>query len=365
MLLSPLASPNAFRPSFARQLPPLHDSYDNDDNDNDASEESDSPDEFQFEFGDDDDSESSASESGDDDEEDIQSMPSFSCGLELGVMISTPSSAPMKVQLELALPVELILTIIELAASTHHRTALTLCRVSSWIRNAVLPTLYRVMLIHEDRDKPAVTPNPSLVPPPAPPLETLPYRSVFDVSEGKRWPEESKRADALQFVKSLWVDVPSERAPHSLDTFPNLVQLALPLEAHKTICNSERLREVWEAQQAQEALDADAEGLLIDGGEEDGERACGDKVWNDEESELSNLDPAVEFQTSQTLPETGESTTCRSFTVLGQSHPHRWTPLTASVQGQAFLRNVTHLRLLNLCLSHYSMSYHESGLSAR
>ena len=67
MPLSPFASPNAFKSSFARQLPPQYDHNDPNDNDNDheedASEESDSPDEFEFEFGADDESSASESES--------------------------------------------------------------------------------------------------------------------------------------------------------------------------------------------------------------------------------------------------------------------------------------------------------------
>ena len=60
MLLSPLASPNAFRPALSRPLPPLHDyPYDTDDN-NDEEEGSDGSetdsDKFEFDFIDDDDS---------------------------------------------------------------------------------------------------------------------------------------------------------------------------------------------------------------------------------------------------------------------------------------------------------------------
>ena len=258
MLLSPLASPSKFHASLSLSLPPLahdihnpHDSFGPDDaidSDDDYGEDSDESDDY---------AERSASE--------------------------PPTDSDVSVE-PLSLPIELILNIVELAAS-HRRTALALCRVASWVRAAVLPTLYGTLVLHGS--------GPS------------PFDLIAKPFSGVRTFSSTPLESALQHIRSLWLDVPPERAPRSLDDCPRLVQLALPLEAHATICQSQR----WHLQETN-ALD------------------------------LSSGESAARV---------------RSFTVLGQSHPHRWAPLTSSSEGRAFLRGVTHLRLLNLCLSHYSM----------
>lgn len=241
MLLSPLASPSRFHASLSLPLKHLahHDPFAADDYT---------------------DSEDECDEDESDESDDVDNRPE-------------PSNDP------LVLPVELIFNIVELAAA-QRRTALSLCRVASWVRAAVLPLLYGTLVLHGNG--------------------SLPFDLIAEPYMGDR----SLLESPLQHVRSLWLDVPPERAPCSLDTCPRLVQLALPLEAHATITGSKR----WCVQETN-ALD------------------------------LISEEPASRV---------------RSFTVLGQSHPHRWAPLTSSPEGRAFLRGVTHLRILNLCLSHYS-----------
>ncbi|EJD00798.1 uncharacterized protein FOMMEDRAFT_169051 [Fomitiporia mediterranea MF3/22] len=200
----------------------------------------------------------------------------------------------------LSLPVELIFNIVELAA-THRRTALNLCRVATWVRAAVLPALYGTLVVHGD--------GPS------------PFDLISDVEDGDVGVLPQIESP-LRHVRSLWLDVPLDHAPRSLDACPRLVQLALPLEAAATICRTKRWRHTQAHLNSSLNLSAD-NALQID----------------TEEASCS-----IEFEAT---PQ------CRSFTVLGQSHPHRWQPLTSSPDGRAFLRGVTHLRLLNLCLSHY------------
>lgn len=262
MLLSPLGSPSTFKASLCLPLSHLNHDLAHDDGlvaDDAADIDFDSD-------GDDDDS---------DDSDDLE-------GAE------PPSEL-------LTLPVELIFAIIELCAG-HRRTALALCRVSSWVRAAVLPALYGTLILHGN------VPSPfDLI---AGPCEFPGSFCGAGEEENSVGYDETSLVSPLRYIRSLWLDVPPQRAPRSLDPCPKLKQLALPLEAHATICQSKR--------------------------------------WLALESNIPELEPA---------------TRCTSFTVLGQSHPHRWAPLTSSPDGRAFLRGVTHLRLLNLCLSHYSRLY--------
>ncbi|KAH8115775.1 hypothetical protein DFH11DRAFT_1587061 [Phellopilus nigrolimitatus] len=233
MLLSPIGSPSKFQASLCLPLPPLAHHADADpDVDSDDSE--------------------------------------------------SASDGDSVIEFELVLPVELIFYIVELASSTHRRSALALCLVASWVRAVVLPCMYNTVILHGS------TPSPfDRVGAECGALGL--FRRSF-ISEPPRM-----LPSPLRHIRSLWLDIPAERAPPTLDACPQLQQLALPLEAHETICRSH--------------------------------------FWRD--------------------PMRRDVTPCRSFTVLGQSHPHRWAPLTQSKQGLAFLRGLTHLRLLNLCLSHY------------
>lgn len=220
MLLSPIGSPSKYQAHFCRPLPPLaHDVHDIHDNDTDTD--------------------------------------------ALGADAEC-----------LALPPELIFYIVELA-SAHRRTAVSLCLVSSWLRAAVLPFMYKTVVIHASNA-----------------LSPFTYESSND--DGGLSVRTSP--SPLRYICSLWLEVPPDCAPANLDACPQLKHLALPLEASETICRSQQ--------------------------------------WRDP------LQPGV--------------TPCRSFTVLGQSHPQRWAPLSQSDEGLVFLRGLTHLRLLNLCLSHYS-----------
>lgn len=172
-------------------------------------------------------------------------------------------------ELDLRLPVELILYIAELATAANRRTALSLCLVASWVREAVLPLLYNTVVLQGSS-----TPAPFVDP-----------YFIF----------ERHLPGPLRHIQQLWADISPEHAPHSLNGCYNLTRIALPLDAAETICRSD----VW--------FDVDFPGV----------------------------------------------TPCRDFTVLGQSHPMRWAPLTTSLEGRDFLRGLTHLRLLNMCLSHY------------
>ena len=217
----------------------------------------------------------------------------------------------------LALPVELIFVIVELAA-THRRTAISLCRVATWVRAAVLPSLYGTIVIHGS--------GPT-------PLDLVDEHD--NNGAGEDYLKTGILESPLRHIRSLWLDVPPERAPRSLDACPRLRQLALPLEAHATICNTTR----WfvhddktrrlSSSSLTKANFRNALELDVD-------------IDNDGDIEMDELE--------------ADGEPCRSFTVLGQSHPHRWAPLTSSPNGRAFLRGVTHLRILNLCLSHYSTS---------
>lgn len=227
MLLSPIGSPSKYQAHFCRPLPLLvHDVHDIHDTDSDTVTDTDSDTLGETEY--------------------------------------------------LALPPELIFYIVELA-STHRRTAVALCLVSSWVRSAILPYMYKTVVIHAGHT-----------------LTPFTYDSEVEVAYSVRG-----LPSPLRYIQSLWLDVQHDFAPSSLDACPQLRQLALPLDASETICRSH--------------------------------------LWRDP------LQPDV--------------TPCRSFTVLGQSHPQRWSPLTQSIEGLTFLRGLTHLRLLNLCLSHYSKLY--------
>lgn len=219
-----------------------------------------------------------------------------------------PLSSLSHISYELVLPVELIYYIVELASS-HRRTAVALCRVASWIRAAVLPTLYNTIICDVPSSSGKVTTE-------CPVQQHNPIRAVpssfYDVRQ-------SGLPSPLKYVRALWLDVEPKLAPYTLDFCPRLTQLALRLESYATITRSSRWRE--------------QDSLLIDS-------------------------PGGDSSLGLTF-----GSICRSFTVLGQSHPHRWVPLTSSEAGRTFLKDITHLRLLNLCLSHYSTSYRSPFLT--
>ncbi|KLO17479.1 hypothetical protein SCHPADRAFT_821346 [Schizopora paradoxa] len=196
---------------------------------------------------------------------------------------------------ELRLPIELVLLIADYAAQTSRRAALSLCLVSTWMREAILPTLYTTVILHAD------SPNDA----------RSPFRADDDqVDRQPLSPSTTVRkplADPLVYVQHLWADVPQEFAPRNLDAFPNLQQLAIHVDASEAVCNALRWAPTQDCCPGYES------------------HVC----------KLANYPP------------------CRSLTVLGQSHPQRWTAFTSCAQGRAFLQQLTHLRLLNICLSHY------------
>lgn len=173
--------------------------------------------------------------------------------------------------LDLQLPVELIYYIVELAVLSNRRTGLSLCLVSSWVREVTLPLMYNTIVLQGNM--------------------VSPFNIPRFIKNAPR-----QLTSPMRHIQRLWIDVGAEKAPRTLDTCPHLEQLAMHLEMHEAITQTR----FW--------------AQCIDG-------------------------HAV--------------TPCRSFTVLGQSHPSRWVPFTQSASGLAFLRGLTHLRLLNMCLSHY------------
>lgn len=203
---------------------------------------------------------------------------------------------------ELVLPVELIFYIVELAC-THRRTAVALCQVASWIRSVVLPSLYNTIICDIPSSAGKVSTDCAVQQ--HHPIRAVPL-SFHDIILSDIY--QTRLISPLKYVRALWLDVEPSLAPYSLDSCPRLTQLAIRLEAYATITRST----CW----------FDQAPALID---------------TPENSSLGlSLRPI-----------------CRSFTVLGQCHPHRWAPLTSNEGGRAFLKNITHLRLLNLCLSNY------------
>ncbi|KAL5527044.1 hypothetical protein ACEPAG_5835 [Sanghuangporus baumii] len=331
MLLSPLGSPSNYKASLCLSLPPLqhHHILDEDDEDEDEDQFCDSSSSAS-----DSDSVSLSDESS---SSDVEVDVDVDVDVDAGVLDKHFHSLDVKAEPQtelhsepepLVLPVELIFAIVELAA-THRRTAIALCRVASWVRSAVLPILYGTLVIHGGG------PNP-LEPIADNDVDLVPS-DVYECNEARGWCGEVN-ADAnagmkmvgrlespLRYVRSLWLDVPPDHAPRTLDACPRLKQLALPLEAHATICDTTR----W---------------LVHDHGSA--------SLPSSKDNNALELD--VDVDCDDVVDDSTRSTeTCRSFTVLGQSHPHRWAPLTSSPNGRAFLRGVTHLRILNLCLSHY------------
>ncbi|THH05483.1 hypothetical protein EW145_g4756, partial [Phellinidium pouzarii] len=104
-------------------------------------------------------------------------------------------SDPLMDEPELALPVELIFYIVELA-SLNKRSALSLCFVASWVE----------VEVEVDVDV-----------------------EIEDAACGSRYertPEpQSTLPGPLRHVRALWLDIPAERAPRTLDACPQLVQL--------------------------------------------------------------------------------------------------------------------------------------------
>ncbi|TDL29054.1 hypothetical protein BD410DRAFT_779337 [Rickenella mellea] len=198
-------------------------------------------------------------------------------------MLLSPVGSPRKTlaslswipdaNLELRLPIELIIYIAELAAQSSKKSSLSLCLVSSWIRQVTLPHLYMTLVLH---DKVPI----SLVPSPF-------YASSF--STRSRFASESS---PVEYMRHLWVDVSREIWPYTFSGCTQLTMLAMHLDCHEALCQTD------------------------------------------------------DFYASDPPP-------CRSFTVLGQSHTIRWANLTNSPQGLSFLNGLTHLRLLNMCLSPY------------
>lgn len=433
MLLTPLASPSKYQAALCRPLPKLaHEhnhklgqrAFDRSDDGEDGDDGSLSgsgsdSDKFEFDFDEDDES-----DSGSNSDEDILDVVATCNAKPLSSVLPVPApeDGPNAHSDQLALPVELILSIVELA-STHRKTALTLCRVSSWIHAVVLPTLYRTLVLHEDRERPMCITNAMASnansnvnhgQASAPVAISMPFRTIGegrpaddhdececkcgegsgdgdgdDAGEegsclifGSSSLQRQQLANPLEHVRSLWVDVVPERAPYSLDAFPNLEQLALPLEAHATICNSTRYRNHPESEPAPE-IEVGAGGEAVDDRnalelqEVDGTdtNATDDKDLDREEheneAEAEAEAPIADSDSDSDCDDLAEDNdfhddfgcesdfkqpqAVRSFTVLGQSHPHRWAPLTSNAEGRTFLRGVTHMRILNLCLSHYSM----------
>ncbi|KAL5508589.1 hypothetical protein ACEPAH_6208 [Sanghuangporus vaninii] len=323
MLLSPLGSPSNYQASLCLSLPPLQHHHIPDEDD----EEDDDDDEDQFC-----DSSSSASDSDSAELSDESSSSDVEVDVDVDAGVLDKDLHSLDVEAEpqiglhaepepLVLPVELIFAIVELAAA-HRRTAIALCHVASWVRSSVLPILYGTLVIHGGGPNPLdlIADNDA---------DSLPS-DVYGCNEARGWCGEAnvnagRLESPLRYVRSLWLEVPPDRAPRTLDACPRLKQLALPLEAHATICNTTR----WLAQDSTASLAGSKNNNAL---ELDVDIDCDDVVGDDS---------------------TRSTETCRSFTVLGQSHPHRWAPLTSSPNGRAFLRGVTHLRILNLCLSHY------------
>lgn len=182
---------------------------------------------------------------------------------------------------DLRLPVELIFYIVELAVLSNRKAGLSLCLVSSWVREVSLPIMYNTVVLQGNM--------------------ASPFNITRFIKNAPR-----QLTSPLRHIQRLWADIVPEKCPRTLDTCPNLEHLAMHLEAHEAITHTQ----FW--------------AQCIDG-------------------------HAV--------------TPCRSFTVLGQSHPSRWTPFIQSASGPAFLRGLTHLRLLNMCLSHYIPLEHTPNLT--
>ena len=234
---------------------------------------------------------------------------------------------------QLRLPVELIYYIVELALvpgmtnGSVRRCALALCLVSSWVREATLPIMYRTIVLHGNMHSPYSTPtqlhqqpvtgscsgsglglslslglrlslshsglaSPALSPLPSP--HPLPHPQAL--------------TSPLKYIEHLWLDVPLEQCPFDFNDCGNLVQLAIRVDAFDAILRSDR----WFASPTISAT----------------------ATTTDDDS-IFGYSP------------------CRSLTVLGQSHTTKWLPFINSITGLSFLRGLTHLRILNMCLSTY------------
>jgi hypothetical protein len=196
---------------------------------------------------------------------------------------ATLALPPLSQSLELRLPVELIFYIVELALAsgngTAKRAALSLCQVSTWVRETTLPIMYKTIILHGSMHTP---------------FEEVPT----DNQLGLYNLHTRVLASPFKYIEHLWLDVPTERCPIDFNDCVNLVQLALRVDAFDSIFRSER--------------------------------------WISADDDTFFGYPPV-----------------RSFTVLGQSHTTKWIPFISCPAGINFLQNLTHLRILNMCLSTY------------
>lgn len=197
--------------------------------------------------------------------------------------LALPSQPPLYV--ELRLPIELIIEIVEIAllSCKKNNFKLNFCLVSSWMREVAMPFIYSTIILENSR-----------------------YPSVMTPARMFMFIGPHHLSNPIQHIRHLWVEHAATGRNIWLNGCSQLNQLAMDLDCHESICISDYCK----------------------------------------------LNP--------TSP---DRSPCRSFTVIGQTHPSRWAPITQSERGLAFLRGLTHLRLLNMCLSPYIPLEHTPNLT--